>query len=199
MKTVLALLLISFSYLPLQDPPIKLNFTPESEKFAEATKLYQDLWQAEGRKMIEAMEAVTGLRFTDKEISVIVFEGASSSGYRDKPMKMRASYPEDVKKATLVHELGHRLNAQLRNRPKDVDEHRVLFLYLYEVWTKLYGKDFADKMVKIEQGRKGIYDYEWAWNWALKLTAEERAAKFKEIVRSNSGEPQSTPSPTPKN
>ena len=185
MKIILTVLLFSVSLLPLQDPPIKMIFTPESESFADATKLYQDLWQAEGRKMIEAMESVSGLRFTDKEISVIVFEGASSSGFREKPMKLRASYPAEVKKATVIHELGHRLIAQLHHRPRDLDEHRILFLYLYDVWTKLYGKTFADSMVEVEKKRKGIYDYESAWNWALKLSEQERAARLSEIVKMN--------------
>jgi hypothetical protein len=117
---------------------------------------------------------------------VIVFEGASSSGFKEKPMKLRASYPDEVKKATLIHELGHRLNGQLRQRSPDIDEHRTLFLYLYDVWVKLYGQDFANRMVEIERKRKGIYDYDSAWTWALALSKEERAAKFKEIVRSNS-------------
>ena len=188
MKIILMLLLICASYLPAQDPLIKMTFTPESEKFVEATSRYQDIWKTEGRKMIEAMEIVSGLRFLEREISVIVFESASSSGFGDTPMKLRASYPEEVKKATLIHELGHRLISQLKNRPKDIDEHRILFLYLYDVWTKLYGRSFADRMVEVEKKRKGIYDYETAWNWTLSLSEEERAAKFKEIVKSNSSQ-----------
>ena len=182
----LTLLILLMSAFPVQDPSIKMNFTPESERFVEATKRYEEIWKAEGRKMIDAMETVSGLRFLETEIPVIVFEGASSSGFKDKPMKMRASYSEEVKKATLVHELGHRLNSQLRIRPKELDEHRILFLYLYDVWTKLYGSKFADRMVEIEKKRKGLYDYESAWNWALSLNKEERAAKFKEIVKNNS-------------
>jgi hypothetical protein len=185
MNTVFMLLLMSALHLPAQELSIKLNFSPESERFAEATKQYQGIWNAEGSKMIEAMERVTGLRFLETEIAVIVFEGASSSGFGAKPMKLRASYPEEVKKATLIHELGHRLNGQLKNRPKEIDEHRILFLYLYDVWTKLYGRDFADRMVEVEKRRKGLYDYEAAWNWALSLSEEERAARFKEIVKSN--------------
>ena len=100
-------------------------------------------------------------------------------------MKMRASYPADVKKATLAHELGHRMNFQLRTRPTDVDEHRILFLYLYDVWEKLYGKDFADEQVKIERGRKGLYDYDSAWTWALSMSKEERASRFRAVVRAN--------------
>src|SRR5262245_43753175 len=187
-KTILMILLLSASYLSAQAPSIKMNFTPESEKYAEATKEYHEIWNTEGRKMVEAMEIVSGLKFYETEIPVIVFEGASSSGYGDTPMKLRASYPEEVKKATLIHELGHRLISQLRNRPKDIDEHRILFLYLYEVWTKLYGRDFADRMVEVEKKRKGIYDYETAWNWALSLSADQRAAKLKEIVKSNSSQ-----------
>ena len=170
-----------------QEPAIKMNFTPESEKFVEATKQYQEIWKAEGKKMIETMESVSGLKFVDTEISVIVFEGASSSGFKEKPMKLRASYPDEVKKATMIHELGHRLIVQLHNRPSDIDEHQILFLYLYEVWTTLYGRDFADRMVEVEKKRKGIYDYESAWNWALALSKDERAAKLREIVKSNAG------------
>jgi hypothetical protein len=168
-----------------QQPTLGLNFTTESERFNEATKQYQSIWSAEGKRMIETMEQVSGLKFQETEIQVVVYEGASYSGYKDKPMRLRASYPEDVKKATLVHELGHRLNSQLKNRPKEVDEHRLLFLYLYEVWTKLYGKRFGDEMVEVEKKRKGLYDYESAWGWALTMNEGERAAKFKDVVSRN--------------
>jgi hypothetical protein len=171
-----------------QQPALRLNFTPESEKFNEATKQYQSIWEAEGRRMAEAMEQVSGLKFQETDIQVIVYEGVSYSGFGDRPMRLRASYPEGVKKATLVHELGHRLNTQLRSRSKELDEHRVLFLYLYDVWTKLYGKSFADEMVEVEKKRKGLYDYGSAWVWALSLSEGERAAKFKEVVRMNAGE-----------
>jgi hypothetical protein len=55
-------------------------------------------------------------------------------------------------------------------------------LYLYDVWSKLYGKEFADRMVEVEKKRKGIYDYESAWNWALSMTAQERAARLRQIA-----------------
>jgi hypothetical protein len=185
MKLIWMILLMSVSPLPTQDPRVRMDFSPESEKFVEATKRYQEIWKAEGKKMIEAMEVISGLKFSETDIRVIVFEGASNSGYRDTPMKLRASYTDEIKKATLVHEVGHRLNSQLQNRPKDIDEHRILFLYLYDVWTNLYGRSFADRMVEVEKGRKGLYDYETAWKWALSLSQEERAAKLKEIVRNN--------------
>jgi hypothetical protein len=174
--------ILTFALVLQSAPAVKMSFAPESDKFVEATKEYQALWANEGAKMISALEEVSGLRFPPDDVKVVVFEGASNSGYGDKPMKLRASYPADVKKATLIHELGHRLNWRIRNRPDDVDEHRILFLYLYDVWSKLYGKEFADRMVEVEKKRKGIYDYETAWNWALSMTAQERAARLRKII-----------------
>ena len=128
------------------------------------------------------MESVSGLKFTERDVRVIVYEGVSWSGYRDKPMKLRASYPTEIKKATLVHEVGHRLIVPIRiPKGKEIDEHKALFLILYDIWEKLYGRDFADHAVEVEKKRKGIYDYESAWQWALSLSKEERAAQFKEL------------------
>ena len=68
-----------------------------------------------------------------------------------------------------------------------MDEHRVLFLFLYDVWERLYGQGFADAQVVVEKKRRGVYDYEAAWTWALAQSKEERAQRFKEIVRENQG------------
>src|SRR5262249_36756761 len=168
-----------------QDLGMTLHFFPASDSFAEATQDYQRLWLAEGKNIIEAMETVSGLKFLEKAIQVIVFEGVSRAGAAGAPMKLRASYPTDVKKATLIHELGHRLNFQLTKRPQDIDEHRLLYLYLYDVWVKLYGQSFADEQVAIEKQRKGIYDYESAWQWTLAFNQAERAARLQEIIREN--------------
>ena len=169
----------------LAQPRVTLTFTPESQKFLDATEAYRQLWAAEGDAIIGAIERASGLTFREREVKAIVFEGASSSGFGDTPMRMRASYPLEVKRATLAHELGHRMNGQLRNRPQDVDEHRLLFLYLYEAWDILGGKEFADRQVVVESGRKGIYDYDTAWKWAMTQTKEQRATRFAEIVRAN--------------
>ncbi|HEX7774048.1 MAG TPA: hypothetical protein VF435_16615, partial [Pyrinomonadaceae bacterium] len=165
-----------------QQSTLKLTFSPEAEKYDQATAEYQAIWTSEGKNIIEAMESVSGLKFTDKDVRVIVYEGVSWSGFRDKPMKLRASYPTDIKKATLVHELGHRLIVPIRiPEGKQLDEHRVLFLILYDIWEELYGREFADHAVEVEKKRKGLYDYESAWQWALSLSKEARAAQFKEL------------------
>jgi hypothetical protein len=163
---------------------VNLTFTAEAEKFDAATEEYRGIWRTDGARIIEAMEQVTGVKFPETEVSVIVYEGVSFSGFRQIPMKMRASYPLDLKKATLIHEIGHRHLSQFRSITKDTDSHPLLFLWLYDVWVKLYGKEFADSAVTAESARKGLVDYEGIWKTTLALTEQERAAKFKEFVRS---------------
>ena len=184
MRSFVLLVLAGISSAVAQPSTVNVRFSPESEseKLVAATREYQDIWKSDGQRMIEAMEAVSGLKFAETEIPAIVYEGTSFSGSRNAPMKLRASYPIDTKKATLIHELGHRL---LSDVPKtaELDDHRLLFLVLYDIWVKLYGKAFADEQVAVEKLRKGRYDYESAWQWALSLSEKDRAAKFQEQVR----------------
>jgi hypothetical protein len=167
------------------DGRVSMTFFPQDEKFTAAAAEYRRVWAGEGSRIVEAMERATALTFLETHVNAVIYEGVSSSGVGDVPMQLRASNPPDVKKATLVHEHGHRLIAQLRNRPAGLDEHRVLFLFLYDVWESLWGKAFADQQVKVESGRRGLYDYETAWKWALSLSKDQRASRFAEIVRAN--------------
>jgi hypothetical protein len=167
------------------DGRVSMTFTPQDQTFAEAAEAYRSVWIAEGSRIVDAMERGTGLAFLETRVNAVIFEGPSRSGSGESPMYLRASNPADVKKATLVHEHGHRLIAQLRTRPADLDEHRVLNLFLYDVWESLWGKDSADQHVTFESGLRGLYDYETAWKWALSLSKTERASRFADIVRAN--------------
>ena len=113
-------------------------------------------------------------------IRAIVYEGISNSGYRDRPMRMRASYPPDTKRATLVHELAHRLISDLV--PQHVEEHPIIFLFVYDVWVKLWGQEFADEQVAVESERRGRYDYESAWRDALALGPDGRAKRWSQFL-----------------
>ncbi len=62
-----------------------------------------------------------------------------------------------------------------------MDDHRVLYLFLYDVWTRLYGRAFADRMVAIERRIPGRYSYDAAWTWALSMTREERRARLRAL------------------
>src|SRR5215469_17217955 len=89
-----------------QGKGLRIVFRPESDQFSGAAHEYEAIWGREGQRITAAMEAVSGLRFEDREVKAMVLEIASSSGYKDQPMRLRASYPLETKKATLIHELG---------------------------------------------------------------------------------------------
>jgi hypothetical protein len=156
----------------------RLTFVPEADSFRVAATEYTTIWATEGARIVHAMEAVSGLSFEDSAVVAIVYEGISQSGYRERPMRLRASYPSETKRATLIHELGHRLQAPLFQSREE--EHPELFLWLYDVWAELYGREFADAQVLVERRRRGVYPA--AWDQALQLTEAERAARWRTAV-----------------
>ena len=158
----------------------EIEFTAESTEFASATDEYRAIWKADGDRISDALYEATGLVLDNGPIGAIVFEGVSSSGYHADPMHLRASYPPDTKRATLVHELGHRLVSDVA--PGGADQHKIIFLFVYDVWTKLWGREFADAQVAVESERRGIYDYEAAWRDALALGADGRAKRWSELL-----------------
>jgi hypothetical protein len=158
----------------------RIDFRPESSRYAAATEEYQAIWRTEGERISAALENATGLEMEPGPIKAIVYEGRSNSGYHSNPMRMRWSYPPDTKRATLVHELAHRLIADLV--PRDFEEHPVIFLFVYDVWVQLWGQEFADEQVVVESDRRGHYDYAGAWRDALALGAEGRAERWSEFL-----------------
>jgi hypothetical protein len=161
---------------------LRIAFQADSVEFSEAARQYESIWAKDGARIAAAMEAASGLKFEDREVRAMVLEVASSSGYKDTPMQLRASYPLDTKKATLIHELGHRLQSDLFR--KGEDDHKYLFLWIYDVWVGLYGREFADAQVAVEKQRGRMYPA--AWEYALSFTPEQRAAKWKETVSERS-------------
>jgi hypothetical protein len=188
-RFVLIILIIGLAahFALAQDKRVGVTFVPQNKnpQFDAATDEHRRIWAAEGSRIIAAMEQLSKLKFPERTVKAEIYEGTSFSGRGSGPMRLRASYPAPVKKGTLVHELGHRMNSQLTKRPQDLDEHRLLFLYLYDLWENLYGKDFADAEVAWEKALKGLYDYEAAWNWALAMSREERLSRFGEVLRVN--------------
>jgi hypothetical protein len=154
-------------------PP--LAFTPTAPSFAPASDQYRALWQTDGARIVEALERESGLRFPASPIDIIVSDGRPMTAYDGRTIRLRASYSPAYKKATLVHELGHRLALVFPSRG-GLDDHRLLYLFLYDAWTDLYGRAFADRMVSIE--RRIGPDYEAAWAWALAMTREQRQARL---------------------
>jgi hypothetical protein len=162
---------------------VRITFAAQCDSFASAAREYEQLWAREGPKIVHAMEEVSGLAFVnatfaDTAITAVILEAPSNSGFRESPMHLRASYPLDTKRATLIHELGHRLQSGLFRREEE--EHGPLFLWLYDVWVRLYGRDFADRQVAVEKRRGGPYPA--AWDAALALSPVQRATRWQQLV-----------------
>src|SRR5688500_13348399 len=152
------------STLVAQERAIRLliNVTASAESFDVATKEYREIWASEEQRIVAAMERATGLRFETGPIGAVIYEGPSFSGFGERPMQLRASYSPATKRATLVHELGHRLIGD--RVPRNIDHHSVIFLFVYDVWVELWGQAFADEQVAIEKKRTGgLADYEGLW------------------------------------
>ena len=168
-------------------PPVA--FTPVEPRFAAASGEYEAIWQADGRRIVAVLEETSGLVFPESPIDVIVSEGSPMTSYDGRTIRLRARYSPDYKKGTLVHELGHRLALTLPRRA-GLDDHRLLYLFLYDAWETLYGRDFADRMVAIERRIAGSADYQGAWDWALALGREERQARLRALrTRGSASDP----------
>src|SRR5688572_964910 len=101
MKLVLWILLAAAS-CTAQSKTLRIVFQPDSDQFSEAARQYETIWARDGVKITAAMEAASNLKFEDREVKAMILEFSSESGYREKPMRLRASYPLDTKKATLI-------------------------------------------------------------------------------------------------
>ena len=158
----------------------EIEFSAESPEFAAVTGEYREIWKVDGKRIAATLHELTGLELEAGPIGAIVFEGVSNSGYHEEPMRLRASYPLAIKRATLVHELSHRLVSDVA--PDRADQHPIIFLFLYDAWIQLWGKDFADAQVAVESERRGIYDYETAWRNALALGSDARAERWSKLL-----------------
>ena len=161
------------SLLTAAAPPIE--FTPIRPDFAPSAALYRERWEEEGERIAAALERAAGVPFPDQPIEVLVRDGAPMTSMDGRTIRLRAGYPINVWRATMTHELGHRLAITLGRRA-GIDDHRALYLFYYDAMVDLYGREFADGVVYMERRIPGPYDYDAAWTWALSMTREERQA-----------------------
>ena len=157
-------------------PP--LSFTSLEPRFENATDRYRSLWNEEGDRIVAALERTAGISFPPAPIEVIVNGRSTMTALDGRTIRFRAGYSRAFAKGTLVHEMGHRLALGL-TRTAEIDDHRVLYLFLYDAWTDLYGRDFADRMVALERRFANGYDYDGAWRWALSMNRAQRQSRLK--------------------
>jgi hypothetical protein len=77
--------------------------------FDPAAAEYDRIWKDDGPRIAATLEAVSGLRSPAAGIDAIVSEARPMTSYDGRRIRLRAAIRRPYKKATLVHELGHRL------------------------------------------------------------------------------------------
>ena len=196
MKLIPLIASVAAVSLHAQEPKAVLTFTAEKPEHTALADEARRIWTTEGARMLDALEAVSGLRFDEKTISVVLREGSSVSGapIPTSILRLNVRYPIRM---SLLHELGHRLNAAHGIHPGPdapqmswttgkiaEDAHRVLYLYLYDLWVRLYGRDTAESWLDIEKGWAALgFDFiKTAWEWAMSLGERGRAAALREII-----------------
>jgi hypothetical protein len=162
-----------------------VQFIASTAAHESAARTYRSVWEQDGARIVAALEARTCLRFPEAAVGALIGDNVSDSGGPEHPMSLRASYDTDVKRATLVHELGHRHLWQLTERLDDVDGHKTLYLILDRVWADVWGEEFAAARVRGEASWEASYDYGAAWAWARALTVDERGILWNRLLALN--------------
>lgn len=162
---------------------LEFVFIPANAALPYAARAYREIWEEDGQRILAALEARTCLPIAESSVTVVVDDAVSHSGGPDRPMRLRASYMLDVKKSTLVHELGHRHLWQLAQRLDDIDGHMTLFLVLDRVWADVWGEAFADERVAGEANWGA--DYAVAWDWVRSLGSQERTRLWNRLLVMN--------------
>ena len=184
MPTAFAAILACFAAAAAHAQPA-LDFVASTAAHESAARAYRAIWAQDGARILAALEARTCMPFPEPKVAALVGDEVSHSGGPEHPMGLRASYDLDVKRATLVHELAHRHLWQLTQRLDDVDGHRTLYLILEGVWAEVWGEDFAAERVRGETSWQASYDYAAAWDWARKLTLDQRGMLWNRLLAMN--------------
>lgn len=180
MKLFLFLILLTSNVLASE---LEIYFVADPN-YSESVIEYRKIWEDNRESIIELLESSTGLIFSEKSnrIKAILIDGVSSSGAPFKaPMRLRYNYSNNVKLATLIHEMGHRLIYKTIGKYPQLDSHKILFLFLYDVWFDLKGKAFADQMVEVEKRRSERYRK--TWEEVLNSTRMQRSNKLNNYIR----------------
>jgi hypothetical protein len=161
---------------------LTIHFHPECDipRFIEGAEEYTKIWTEDGERVTEAIERISGFKFRADLYNSIVYGKDRSESY---PLTLNCKYPPEQKKSTLIHELTHKVLP--RNdvmKASELENHKVLNLILYDIWTDLYGKEFADNAVMGEHLFQPLYKE--AWEFALALTKEERQQEFQKFLDS---------------
>jgi hypothetical protein len=184
-RSAIVATLAALACAPAVHAQLTVEFVATTAAHESAARAYRAIWEQDGPRIVAALEARTCMRFPETAVAALIGDDTSNSGGPEYPMGLRGSYELDVKRATLVHELGHRHLWQLANRLDDVDGHRTLYLILDRVWADVWGDKFAAERIQTESTWTAEYDYASAWAWARALTVDQRGVLWNRLLTLN--------------
>lgn len=156
---------------------LSIRFLPESdlEDYTLACREYAALWRAESERIVSSWKSITGLSFRETHINAVVLRGIS----RSHPLSLRFDLEPENKRATLIHELGHRLLADriYKDQQSSLELHKTLFLVLPDVYLALGGQALLETALSFDRALPRP-EYREAWEWALALTSDARKREF---------------------
>jgi hypothetical protein len=119
---------------------------------------YEKIWREEGENMIKKIEKYSNMNFATQELEAVVYDGKSSSH----PLMLRDSYPYDLKRAVLIHELLHILFVDNEIKFKDsLSLHNYLYSFYKDILLDLYGKEFLNYVIGEESKLGKVYKEAW--------------------------------------
>jgi hypothetical protein len=157
---------------------MNIDFIAKSTDCISGKREYEAIWREYGKRIVWTWEGFVNTSFDEDLIVATVHDGISFSH----PLHLRHSYEYNTKIATLVHELGHILLAK-HHSEDSLENHKFLYLRLYDVWVELFGKEFADEAVNWEREHLPPEVYRAAWDWALNLSKQEREREFNAMIK----------------
>jgi hypothetical protein len=174
---------------------MKLVFKYEDnfEKTLAAAR-YQKFWEKSSSEILASFYKHTQLRFKQKKITIHMREdGRSMAGNSHQPMELSMQRDDEQGiTCTLIHELAHRLVIGNGIDPPEGNKfidahanyyvHRHIYLFLYDVYVDILGKEVAQTEVDRESTKPNSF-YTKAWAWALAKSYDQRQQSFMSIKR----------------
>lgn len=144
---------------------------------------YADQWEAISEKAIAAFMAETGLVFQNSEYLFEVTDVPAYTQSSPNELRLPATHVYGTRMGVLMRKLALILLEENNITHADVDQNRIVNLFLYDVMLTVLGRFIADYQVKAESERTGKYDYAAAWGFATDKPAMTRYKLMSRIVR----------------
>ena len=182
---------------------MKLVFRPKTNTYQDIliTARARRVWEERQGPIIDALEKMSGLAFTQSTIHAIsgVFQGMNSGIPKIQAMSVpfniryedekEPHYQSDTEYiGSITHELAHRLLLEYRlvappGPQHNLEAHQHIYVFLLDAWQMAYGKKQAGELVRYEDNYASTNDYAAALDWSRGLSRAARQRIMQQLIR----------------